>query len=450
MSYKMLGDYIQLVNNRNKSIITEDLRGLSMSKEFRKSTSNIVGVDLSKYKLVYKNQFACDFMSVIRVHKLPVVLHSEEEPVIVSPAYTVFEVTDENVLLPEYLMMWFRRPEFDRYADFRCDSAIRGGFKWDELCEVTLPIPSIEQQQQIVDEYNTVTNRIQLNEQINQNLEATAQALYKHWFVDFEFPIDLCQSELVEDPNCHLEHVTSSTSPRAQSRGEKREVSLETLNKIDFTKGYKSSGGKMVYNEELDKEIPVGWSVERFTDVLKISGGGTPKTNVEKYWGDKIPFFTPKDVGKSYYCIKTEKSITDFGLKNCSSKLYPKNTIFITARGTVGAISLAGSDMAMNQSCYAFREINGNSLYGHQLAIHSMKELTEEALGAVFKALVTKDFEGKSVVVAKEIVSQEFNEKLVSIYDILHKNVCEIDKLKDLQNLLLAKMTQGVTKVVGV
>mgnify|MGYP006400053349 FL=1 len=187
-NYKRLGDYISQVNNRNKDLVTLDLRGLSMSKEFRKSTSNIVGTDLSKYKLVAKNQFACDFMSVIRVHKLPVVLHIEDKPVIVSGAYTVFEVINEKRLLPEYLMMWFRRPEFDRYADFKCDSAIRGGFKWDELCEVELPIPSIEKQLEIVKEYNTVTNRIKLNEQLNQKLEETAQALYKHWFVDFEFP----------------------------------------------------------------------------------------------------------------------------------------------------------------------------------------------------------------------------------------------------------------------
>jgi type I restriction enzyme S subunit len=93
-NYKLLGNYIRQVNNRNTDLITKDLRGLSMTKEFRKSTSNIVGTDLSKYKLVYNNQFACDFMSVIRVHKLPVVLHNESEPVIISPAYIVFEVID--------------------------------------------------------------------------------------------------------------------------------------------------------------------------------------------------------------------------------------------------------------------------------------------------------------------------------------------------------------------
>ena len=182
-NYKKLGDFISKVDVRNKNLQTENLQGLSMTKEFRKSTSNIVGTNLKKYKIVGKNQFACDFMSVIRVHKLPVVLHSSDDLIIVSPAYTVFKIIDETVLNPEYLMMWFRRPEFDRYADFRCDSAIRGGFKWDELCETELPVPSIEKQHEIVKEYNVVKNRISLNVQLNQKLEETAQALYKHWFV---------------------------------------------------------------------------------------------------------------------------------------------------------------------------------------------------------------------------------------------------------------------------
>ena len=134
--YKRLGDYIRKVDKRNKDLEVLNLQGLSMTKEFRKSTSNIVGTDLSKYKIVMQGQFCCDFMSVIRVHKLPVVLKNLSEDVIISPAYVVFEVEDKNLLLPEYLMMWFRRPEFDRYADFRCDSSIRGGFQWEELCEV--------------------------------------------------------------------------------------------------------------------------------------------------------------------------------------------------------------------------------------------------------------------------------------------------------------------------
>lgn len=148
-----------------------------MTKEFRASTSNIVGTDLSKYKIVAYKQFACDFMSAIRVHKMPIAFNSEMEEILVSPAYAVFEVIDENIILPEYLMMWFRRSEFDRYADFRSDAAIRGGYGWNELCETEIKLPSLEEQRKKVQAYKTITDRIELKKKINDNLEATAQAI---------------------------------------------------------------------------------------------------------------------------------------------------------------------------------------------------------------------------------------------------------------------------------
>ena len=155
-----------------------------MTKQFRPSTSNIVGVDLSKYKIVHKDVFAFDTMSVIRVHKVPIAMNLSKSPIIVSPAYITFECKDANILNPKYLMMWFSRDEFDRYADFKSDAAVRGGYNWKELCDTPIYLPSIEQQQKIVSEYEAVTRRIRLNEQIIAKLEETAQALYRKMFVD--------------------------------------------------------------------------------------------------------------------------------------------------------------------------------------------------------------------------------------------------------------------------
>ncbi len=183
-SYKRLGDYIREVDVRNRNLEVTRLLGLSMTKQFRPSTSNIVGVDLSKYKVVYRNVFAFDTMSVIRVHKVPIAINLSEDPIIVSPAYITFECRDSNILNPNYLMMWLSRDEFDRYADFKSDAAVRGGYNWEELCDTPIYLPSIEQQQKIVSEYETVTRRIRLNEQIIAKLEETAQALYRKMFVD--------------------------------------------------------------------------------------------------------------------------------------------------------------------------------------------------------------------------------------------------------------------------
>jgi type I restriction enzyme S subunit len=138
---------------------------------------------MSVYRVMSKYQFACDFMSPIRVNKLPVVLKLDDEPNLVSPAYPVFEIKDRNELDPEFLMMWFRRSEFDRYATFKCDAAIRGGYEWNELCETLIPVPSITIQREVVKEYNVVQSRITLNEQLIRKLEETAQAIYKQLFV---------------------------------------------------------------------------------------------------------------------------------------------------------------------------------------------------------------------------------------------------------------------------
>lgn len=179
-NYKRLGDYIHKVDERN-SLYNTNLQGLSMNKEYRSSTSNIIGTDLTNYKVMRKNRFVCDFMSVIRVYKLPVVLHKDETIAIVSPAYTTFEINDTSIILPEYLMLWFRRSEFDRYAFFKCDSAIRGGFDWEALCDCLVPIPPIEEQQKIVDAYQTIEHRIALKKKINENLEAQAYEIYKKY-----------------------------------------------------------------------------------------------------------------------------------------------------------------------------------------------------------------------------------------------------------------------------
>lgn len=173
-----LGELIRNVDVKNKDLHCNNLRGLSMTKEFRPSTSNIVGTDLSKYKIVAQKQFACDFMSTIRVHKMPIAFNTGKEEILVSPAYAVFEVVDEKIILPEYLMMWFSRTEFDRYADFRSDVAIRGGFGWNELCETSISIPCITDQYKIVFEYQAITERIALKQKINDNLEAQAEAIY--------------------------------------------------------------------------------------------------------------------------------------------------------------------------------------------------------------------------------------------------------------------------------
>ena len=184
MELKRLGDYIREVNVRNRDLKVTNLLGLSIEKKFIPSIANTIGTDMSVYKIVTPKQFAYVPVTSRNGDKITVALYEGEEPVIISQAYTVFEITDYNALLPEYLMMWFRRPEFDRYARFHSHGSAREVFDWDELCDVMLPIPTLGRQREIVAEYETLSNRIRLNEQMIEKLEATAQALYRKMFVD--------------------------------------------------------------------------------------------------------------------------------------------------------------------------------------------------------------------------------------------------------------------------
>ena len=181
---KRLGDYIREVDVRNRDLEVTKLLGVSISKEFMPSIANTVGTDMSSYKIVEPWQFAYGPVTSRNGDKVSIALYKDDEKAIVSQAYTIFEVKDKQELLPEYLMMWFRRPEFDRYARFKSHGSAREIFSWEEMCDVELPIPSIVQQQKMVSEYEAVTRRIRLNEQIIAKLEEMAQALYRKVFVD--------------------------------------------------------------------------------------------------------------------------------------------------------------------------------------------------------------------------------------------------------------------------
>ena len=186
LNYEPLSKHIQLVDYRNSEEDTSTVLGKSIDKEFMPSVANVLGTDLSRYKLISKGLFACNPMHVGRDERLPIALYEKDIPAIVSPAYFMFEIIDRDVLNEEYLMMWFRRLEFDRECWFMTDGSVRGGITWDDLCRIKLPVPSYERQCEIVESYRAITDRIALKRAENDNLEAQAQALFTSWFVNFE------------------------------------------------------------------------------------------------------------------------------------------------------------------------------------------------------------------------------------------------------------------------
>ena len=183
-NYKMLGEYIRQVDVRNTEGKEDNLLGVSVQKQFIPSIANTVGTDFKKYKVVKKGQFTYIPDTSRRGDKIAIALLQDYDEGLVSNVYTVFEVIDTEKLLPEYLMLWFSRPEFDRYARFKSHGSVREVMDWDEMCKVELPVPSIEEQRRIVKAYKTITDRIALKKQINDNLEAQGASLFHLLFDD--------------------------------------------------------------------------------------------------------------------------------------------------------------------------------------------------------------------------------------------------------------------------
>ena len=184
VAYSRLGDYIREVNVRNRDLAVTRLLGVSIQKVFMPSIANTIGTDMVTYKIVEKGQFGYGPVTSRNGDKVSIALLTEYDNAIISQAYTVFEVIDREKLLPEYLMMWFRRAEFDRYARFKSHGSAREIFDWGELCDIQLPIPAIEVQREIVSEYASLSRRISLNESICDKLEQAAAALYRKTFID--------------------------------------------------------------------------------------------------------------------------------------------------------------------------------------------------------------------------------------------------------------------------
>ena len=183
-----------------------------------------------------------------------------------------------------------------------------------------------------------------------------------------------------------------------------------------------------------------------FTDVIQILGGGTPKTKESAYWNGDIPFFTPKDVGCPY-TILTEKTITEDGLNHCNSQLYPVNTVFVTARGTVGKVCMPGVSMAMNQSCYALVGKNLHQLMVYFYTLATVERLKHKASGAVFDAITTKDFSSEYINRLSEQDEKSFLKIVEPMFQMMLSNIIENKKLENMRDMLLPKLMSGEIKL---
>jgi len=403
-NYKKLGQFILGVSFKNKGLNVELLLGVSITKRFIPSIANTVGTDMSTYKIVKRNQFAYGSVTSRNGEKISIALLTEDE-CLVSSSYTVFEVVDTDLLEPEYLMMWFRRSEFDRYARFMSHGTVREQFGWEDMCDVELPVPSIEKQREIVREYNVVNDRISLNEQLTQKLQDTAQAIYKQWFVDFEFMISKKYAESIGKPE------------------------LEG-------KPYQSSGGEMEYCEELEKDIPANWSVGSFTNLCDITMGQSPKGDTYNSEGVGIALVNgPVEFG-NYFTVKTKWTTSP-------TKMCKSNDLIVCVRGsTTGRFVISDGEYCLGRGVCSF-SANRHQNYVNLVYKNSLNELLTLTTGSTFPSWSRDDLNSINVMIPSNYLLSVFEkiaEKLFSAVELAQK---ENEQLLSLNKLLMIKLSKA-------
>lgn len=384
-TYKRLGDYIRQVDVRNRDEKVTRLLGVSIDKKFIESIANTIGTDMSVYKIVRYGQFAYGPVTSRNGDKVSIALLTEVE-CIISSSYTVFEVIDKKVLLPEYLMLWFMRPEFDRYARFHSHGSAREIFDWEEMCNVELPVPPIEEQEKIVDAYETTEKRIALKRKINDNLEATAQAVFQEQFASF-------------------------------------------------------------YGAD---ELPNGYSIVNLDSLCTVKGGKRLPADCELLdTPTEHPYIRVRDVGSSrYVCLTNQFQYIDEETYSAIFR-YIVNTgdIVISIVGTIGLLGKVHSSLDkanLTENCVKLANIHtvtSDYLYYTLCYKKQIKEIELLTVGAVQAKLPMYNIQSMKILVPPTKVIEEFQNKMDVFNEQIEANTVEVQRLYELQEVLLAKMS---------
>ena len=382
ITYKRLGDYIREVNVRNRELKVNLSQGICNDKYFQNPKQ--VADNPETHKIVRTGQFAYNRATTRNGDKLSIALRQGPDCT-VSAAYQVFEVSRPDLLLPEYLMMWFKRPEFDRLALFYSHGSAHEFFEWESMCDVQLPVPNIERQREIVAEYETLARRIRLNEQMIEKLEATAQALYRHTFVD----------------------------------------------NID------------------KQNLPQGWHLATLGEVGEIISGATPKTEIPDYWSDNnnkgIAWISPADLSKqgTLYIARGNKSITNVGYNSCSTKMLPAGSILFSSRAPIGLMAIAANELCTNQGFKSIVLEEDYMLEYLYMTLQNEKDIIAgEGSGSTFDEISAQTFKKYAITLPSNKVMLVFHKQVEPIFHAIYLKQQENIKLTELQSLLLAKMGQ--------
>jgi type I restriction enzyme S subunit len=383
-NYKKLKPFISPRNSLNDGMEVKELLGISNQKYFQKSHTNTIGIDLSTYRIVRTNQFAYNRATTRNGEKISIALRQGND-CIVSPSYRIFQVNNENELLSEYLLMWFKRPEFDRYVRFKSHGSAHEFFEYDQMCDVELPIPTITKQREIVKEYNVIQNRIAINQQLIKKLEETARAIYKDLFVE---GIDL-------------------------------------------------------------ENLPDGWTIKKLSDFSDIKGGKRlPKGNELNDEKNGIPYIKVADMTKDKFIVLNDsfQFVSNDIQKSISKYIVQTGDIIISIVGTIGLVNIVDSTLLkanLTENCFRltnFKFVHSDYLYYYLVSPFGKREIESRTVGGVQAKLPMYNVQSLPVVFPKKEVLQKFEKSLNPINDLQNTLTKETHKLTELKNLLLSKL----------
>lgn len=385
-NYKPLGECIQPVIGRNNDLVDLPLMGLSIQKMFIPSIANTIGTDMSTYRIIEKNQFAYGPVTSRNGDKITIALFNDFDKALISQAYIPFEVKDHNQLDPEYLMMWFRRPEFDRYARFKSHGSAREIFSWDDMCEVLLPVPSIEKQRKIVKEYKTIQDRIELNQKLIEKLEETAQAIYREWFVEG--------------------------------------VDMENL--------------------------PEGWRVDKLKNLCeKIGSGSTPSGGKESYFKSGISLIRSTNVFDYNFSFEDLAFISDrqaYKLKNV--EVNEKDILFNITGVSVARCCMVPKNVLparVNQHVMILRP-DKNLNVSFYLLLNLCSTDSKSALlgisqsGSTREAITKSDLEEFDIIVPAFTILKDYENQMQKLFSMKDLKSLENQKLIEMKEILLSKL----------
>ena len=386
-NYKKLGKYIQQIDIRNIESKEENLLGVSVQKRFIPSIANTVGTDFSKYKVVQKGQFTYIPDTSRRGDKIGIALLEDYDEGLVSNVYTVFEIIDEKVLIPQYLMLWFSRPEFDRFSRFKSHGSVREVFDWDEMCDVELPVPDYEEQLCIVNNYKAISDRIALKRQINDNLVAAG--------------VTSIQKNI---GNGALINLT--------------EVDIENI------------------------ALPDGFTIKTISEFcLDTKSGSTPSRTNNEFWENGTISWVKSGEVHNNITLRTEEYISQAGLDGSSTKLLPRDTVLMAMYGvTAGEVGYLGIEATTNQAiCGMICNSKAEAAYLYFSLIQNQEAISRLSNGGAQDNLSKNFIDGIKLVVPHLSFIETL--KLAAIIERMSLNTKEIALLEELQIMTLAQLS---------